>query len=643
MKRAGQTRREFLAGGGLFAGSLLLNGCLGSAKRQAAVTDRPNVLWITCEDIGPCLGCYGDALADTPNLDRLAAGGVRYTNAYVTAPVCAPVRSCIITGVYATSLGTQHLRSDVVLPREIRCFSEYLREAGYYCTNNSKKDYNFTDVNAWDESSAQAHWRKRREGQPFFSVFNIMNTHQSQINGSDEEWHEKYGRLLADAERHDPAQMTVPPYYPDSPMVRKILARYYDLITLMDRRVGEILAELEADGLADDTIVFFYSDHGFGMPRYKRVLYDTGLRVPFIVHIPEKYAHLARGRAGASTDRLISTVDLAPTMLGLLGLTAPDYMQGTAFLGPGAGQPREYVFGASSRVDEAYEMARCVRGRRYKYIRNYLPHLPLIQTSAYCDKAEIMQELRRLAEGDLTEAQAALWRARPAEELYDTQADPLELNNLADSSKHAKIKARLKAELRAWMIEIRDAGLLSEAAMHVRSAGSTPYEMARRPEVYPIQRILAAADCVGVTCDEDQLLTLLQDADSGVRFWGVIAATCCGQTDRLTAAVQRLLADKDANVRFAAAGLLARWAGSAEAIAVLTKGLDEPDGPTALFAARELELAGAKASMAVEKIEAARAANFESQRHKDYKMFIDWALTGAIRACGVQTDYLITF
>jgi arylsulfatase A-like enzyme len=640
MKKAGPTRREFLAGGGLFAGSLMWGGCLDSAQRPAASKDRPNVLWITCEDISPWLGCYGDMLADAPNLDRLAAGGVRYMNAYVTAPVCAPTRSCIITGVYATSLGTQHLRSDVAIPRQIKCFTEYLREAGYYCTNNAKKDYNFTDVNAWDESSPRAHWRKRPAGRPFFSVFNVVNTHQAQINGTDAQWHEKYGRQLA--ERHDPAKMNVPPYYPDSPMVRKILARYYDLITLMDRRAGEILADLEADGLAEDTIVFFYSDHGCGIPRHKRVLYDTGLRVPFIVHVPKKYAHLAPGRAGGTADRLISTVDLAPTILGLAGLTVPEYMQGTAFLGAQAGRPREYIFGASSRVDEAYEMARCVRNRRYKYIRNYLPHLPLIQHSAYCDKAEIMQELRRLAaEGGLTEAQAALWRPRPAEELYDTQADPLELNNLVDSPKHARIKARLRAALRAWMLDIKDVGLLSEAAMHARSAGSTPYEMARRAEAFPIERILAAADCVGVTADAVQLLKLMNDPDSGVRYWAVVAAMHCTKSGELSNALNRLLKDEDANVRFAAAGLLVRWTGSPEALAVLTRGLDEPDGPTALYAAREIELAGERASGVVENITAARQANFASKRSQDYRMFIDWALTGSLQACGVQTDYLM--
>ncbi len=638
------TRRDFLASAGLVTGSVLFNGCLPAARRRAAATsDRPNILCITCEDISPWLGCYGNPHAITPNLDRLAAEGTRYTSAFVTAPVCAPTRSCIITGVYATSLGTQHLRSDVPLPTYSRCFTEYLRSAGYYCTNNSKKDYNFTDTNTWDDSSPQAHWRNRPAGRPFFSVFNITNTHQAQINGSDTEWHDKCGRHLTDAERHDPAEMTVPPYYPDSPMVRKILARYHDLITLMDRRVGEILAELEADNLADETIVFFYSDHGCGIPRHKRVLYDTGLNVPFILRVPPKYAHLAPTRPGRTTERLISAVDLAPTMLGLVGLAIPGYMQGAPFLGPATAKPRQYVFAASSRVDEAYDMSRCVRDGRYKYIRNYLPHLPLIQRSAYCDQAEIMQELRRLAaEGDLTAAQAALWNKRPAEELYDTQTDPLELNNLIDSPRHAKIKARLKAELHRWMLDIKDAGLLSEAAMHRRSKGSTPYELTRQPD-FPIERILAAADNVGLTCDKSALLRLLKDPDPAVRFWGVIAAANCQPAAALIDMLKSLLTDADPNVRFAAAGLLVQWTDSPEALDALIKGLDHPDGPTALYAAREIELAGKKASPVIEKVKAARQANFASERHKDYKMFIDWALTASLRSCGMQADYLMKF
>jgi len=281
------TRRDFLKAMGLCAFPMYIgtSGCASTARRPVsnASGDKPNILWITCEDISPYLGCYGDSYAKTPNLDKLAKESVLYTKAFATAPVCAPARSCLVTGVYATSTGTQHLRSDIKLPKQIKCFPEYLRSAGYYCSNNYKKDYNFTDVNVWDESSQTAHWRKRKPGQPFFSVFNFTSTHQGQINGSDEEFFAKYTSKLKPEERHNGSRIPLPPYYPDTPFVRKIWARYYNLITFMDKQVGDLLSQLEADGLADSTIVFFFSDHGMGIPRFKRTLYDSGLHVPLIV------------------------------------------------------------------------------------------------------------------------------------------------------------------------------------------------------------------------------------------------------------------------------------------------------------------------------------------------------------------------
>ncbi|MBA7715319.1 Ulvan-active sulfatase [subsurface metagenome] len=255
-----------------------------------------------------------------------------YTNAFATAPVCAPARSCLITGVHATSLGTQHLRSNIKLPKQIWCFPQYLRAAGYYCSNNYKKDYNFTDINVWDESSQEAHWRKRRPGQPFFSVFNFTSTHQGQINGSDEEFFAKYRSQLKPEERHDGSQIPLPPYYPDTPIVRKIWARYYDLITFMDKQVGDLLGQLEEDGLADNTIVFFFSDHGLGVPRFKRTLYDSGLHVPLIIRFPGRYRNLSPVKPGKKTNRLVSFVDFAPTVLSLVGLPIPGYMQAECFL-----------------------------------------------------------------------------------------------------------------------------------------------------------------------------------------------------------------------------------------------------------------------------------------------------------------------
>ncbi len=474
MKDRVQTRRDFLKMAGLVASGAALSGCTPAQQSAAGVAkasqERPNILWITCEDTSPYLGCYGDPHALTPNLDRLASQGSLYTQAFVTAPVCSPVRSCLITGVYATSLGSQHLRSTVPPPASIEPFPKYLRSAGYYCSNNYKEDYNFRDATIWDESSHEAHWRNRKPGQPFFSVFNLVSTHQGQINGTDDEFFETYRSKLSPEERHDSTTLPLPPYYPDTPMVRNIWARYYDLITYMDKQVGDLLAQLAEDGLADNTIVFFFADHGLGLPRFKRTLYDSGLHIPLIVRFPGQYRSLAPASAGSRIDRLVSTVDLPPTVLTLAGLSAPDHMQGRPFLGPEVAQPREYIYGASSRVDEAYEMSRCVRDKRYKYIRNFMPHLPYIQPSEYPDRAEIMQELRRLAaSGVLSGPQKALWEpTKPVEELYDTQAGPNEMENLVDSPAHRDALSRLRKELRDWMLRLTYSPLSGQTDTRLR-------------------------------------------------------------------------------------------------------------------------------------------------------------------------------
>lgn len=642
MNNSSHSRRDFLKTAGLYASGLALTGCRAGSRadRIKTTVEKPNILWITCEDTSPRLGCYGDELAITPHLDKLAGEGLRYTKAFATAPVCAPSRSCLITGVYATSLGTQHLRSEVELPEKIKCFPEYLREAGYYCSNNYKKDYNFIDVNVWDESSHEAHWRKRRPGQPFFSVFNFVSTHQGQINGSDEEFEEKYGSKLEPRERHDPAKVSLPSYYPDTPFVRKIWARYYDLITFMDKQVGELLDQLEADGLADNTIVFFYADHGLGIPRFKRTLYDSGLHVPLIVRFGEKYKHLSPVRPGETIDSLVSFVDFAPTVLSLAGLPVPGYMQGRAVLGARARPPRKYVFGASSRVDEAYECSRCVRDERYKYIRNYFPHLPYIQPSQYCDQAEIMQELRRVvAEDELTPAQKLLWTARkPIEELYDTVSDPHEINNLVGRPEQKAVLSRLRKTLHAWMLQIRDTGLLPEAEMHIRAEGSTPYTIARNARKYPLRRILAAADLVGKGPDNiPKLIKLLGDSDSVVRYWAVIGLDALGpQAAQATEALKGVLDDTSPSVRFAAAGVLCRMGLCEESLPVLADGLKEEREETVLYAAREIQRIGAASAPIVEQIRESKAGCENpdgSYKNNNHAMFIDWALKNALESC----------
>lgn len=628
-------RRDFIKTMGLSTAALTIPGCISPAERSVVETfrDRPNILWITCEDIGPNLRCYGDTYAVTPNIDRLAAEGLMYTNAFATAPVCAPARSCLITGVYATSLGSQHLRSQVKLPEQIKCFSEYLREAGYYCSNNYKEDYNFTAKTAWDESSKMAHWRNRKPGQPFFSVFNLVTTHQSQISGSDERFFAKYTSNLKLQERHDPAKAELPPYYPDTPIVRKTWARYYDLITLMDKELDHLLQQLQDDGLADSTIVFFFSDHGFGLPRFKRTLYDSGLNVPLIIRFPARYQHLAQARPGKKVDELVSFVDFAPTVLSLAALPIPSHMQGWAFLGDKAAKPRQYIFGASSRVDEAYELSRCVRDKRYKYIRNYMPHLPYAQLSAWPDQGPVIKELRHLAaEGKLPGPQKLFMKpTKPIEELYDTQTDPHEIHNLVDSPRHRHILQRMRQVQRKWLADMYDLGFLPEAEMHIRAEGKTPYEIARQVRQYPQQRILAAAELVGKGPENlPKLIRLLEDYDSAVRYWAAVALGALGPEAAPAAeALTEALADPQPNVRFAAAGALCTLDHCKDALPVLAKGLQDSRPYVILHAARELQSIGDRACPVIPAIEKAKRQAAGGL----YEMFIRWALEGALRNC----------
>ena len=344
----------------LFAGAWLNRG-------KAHPPTRPNILWITTEDMSPDLGCYGDSEARTPNLDRFASEGARFSNAFSISGVCAPSRSALITGMYPTSIGTHHMRSKGVPPPYVKCFTEYLRAAGYYCSNNVKTDYNFDPpLTAWDESSRKAHWRGCAEGQPFFSVINFTVTHESRIRAEPE----RFARLtatLTPEDRHDPAKAQLPPYYPDDPIVRRDWANYYDLITAMDYKVGELLAQLEEDGLADNTIVFFYGDHGRGLPRAKRWVYDSGMRVPLMIRWPGKI------KPGTVRDDLVSFVDFGATVLSLAGVKIPSYIQGQAFLGEQSAPPRNYVYAARDRMDETYDIIRAVRDKKYKYIRNFEP------------------------------------------------------------------------------------------------------------------------------------------------------------------------------------------------------------------------------------------------------------------------------
>ena len=457
---------------------------------------KPNILWITCEDTSPDLGCYGDTYARTPNLDRLAAQGARFDNAFSVYGVCAPSRSSIITGMYPASIGTHHMRSKGVPPSYVRCFSEYLRAAGYYCTNNVKTDYNFDcPVTAWDENSNRAHYRARSKGQPFFSVFNLTVSHESQIRATPEQ----IARNLRDVPRdrlHDPAQAQLPPYYPDTPIVRRDWANYYDVVSAMDVAAGRLLHELESDGLAENTIVVFFGDHGRGLPRAKRWVYDSGIHVPFLVRWPGSIA------PGTVRKDMISFVDLAPTILNVAGLRIPKHFQGQPFLGANLPPPRKYIYAARDRMDETYDLIRAVRDDRFKYIRNYQHGKPYAQYIHYMDQMPTLREWRRLnAEGKLVGPQKNFFAPeKPKEELYDTVADPHEVRNLAADPAHRAVLMRLRAAHERFMRDTKDLGLLPEPELQERMRPGGKWSTTATPEISPSGGRLAGGSKIRISC-----------------------------------------------------------------------------------------------------------------------------------------------
>ena len=532
--------------------------------------DRPNILWVTSEDHGPEMGCYGDTLARTPNVDAIAAKGMIFKRAWSVAPVCAPARTAIISGMYPSSTGGLHMRSMLSMPNGMKMFPQFLREAGYYCSNNSKTDYNLREPGkVWDESSNKAHWKNRSDGQPFFAVFNSTKSHESMI------------RTRPHTQITDPSKVRIPAYHPDTPEVREDWAQYYDKVSEADEDAGRRLKEVADAGLADDTIVFYYGDHGSGMPRSKRWPSNSGLHVPMVVFFPKKWEHLAPAeyKAGGTSDRLVSFVDLAPTVLSLVGIKPPDWMQGHAFAGPHQSQPQPFLYGERGRMDESMDLVRSVTDGRYVYLHNYMPHLSQAQRVAYQFETPTTQVWNKLfVAGKTNDAQSIFWRVpKSVEELYDLEADRDEVNNLSQSPQHRSTLEKMRTAEREQALKIRNVCFLPEREIHTRSEGTTPYEMARDPSKYPLEQILIAADQSTRidSSDTAPLIANMAARDSAIRYWGTMGLLMRGgEAVRSNKSVlQKALADESVNVRIVAAQSLGLYCdGELQALAIRTLG-----------------------------------------------------------------------
>ncbi|GAB2883559.1 sulfatase-like hydrolase/transferase [Streptomyces mayteni] len=534
------------------AGAVAVGMGVAPAAR-ATDAERPNILWLVSEDNNPFLGAYGDEQAVTPTIDALAAEGVRYENSFSTYPVCAPTRFSLITGMSPATFGpAHHMRASGRLPDWLTGFPTHLREAGYYTSNNNKTDYNaeFDLAELWDANGPTASWTGRAPGQPFFSVVNLMVTHESSL------WTTEPSGV------HDPADVTVPAYLPDTANIRADRAHYFDNITRLDGQLASLLATLESSGLAEDTIVFHYSDNGGVLPRSKRYAYDSGLRTALVVRFPERWRHLAPAPPGSVVDSPVTSLDYAPTVLDLAGVDVPAYLEGTSLL-KAHRRPR-YAFGSRDRMDDRYDFVRTVRDTRYRYVRNYAPHRIPNQHVAYMfqQPGYLDWERAHLA-GTLTEVQERWWGEKPAEELYDLHTDPDEVRDLADDPRYAAVRERLSRALDEHLLAIHDNGFIPEGSAAEGHAAS------RVPGSFPIRRVKRLAD-LAIRREKAHIATFLHaltEANEVIRYWGVqgllMLHTPAARDLRrrhVPEALERTLADPDETprVKIPAAELLAR-------------------------------------------------------------------------------------
>ena len=554
--------------------TLILIAVLFALISTGSAADRPNILWLVCEDSNVTwFGCYGNSEAKTPNIDALAKQGFRYTHAFACAPVCAPSRSTWITGIYAVSTGTQAMRSRYPIPHDrIKYYPDCLRQAGYYAANHTKTDYNIggrTDGACWDSNVIHG-WEKRKPGQPFFQVINFNDSHESRAQGD------------VTRTRHSPGDVTLRKFHPDEMGIRMNYAKYYDAVENMDTEVGKQLDALEKAGLADDTIVIFNSDHGGVMPGSKRFLFDVGVHAPLIIRIPEKFKHLwPAAKPGSAVDRLVSFIDMPKTWLSLAGAEIPSVMQGRVFLGPKAEPEPQYVFSFRERMDERVDSECAVRDKHYAYIRNYMPYVIWGQHLDYLWKMVAMQTWEDAYKNHRTDdVTGRFFTQKPVEELYDMDADPDNVVNLAGKPEHQQTLERMRATLREWQLHVHDSGLLPEAERVRRATDNsvTVYEMVHDPKLYDLPAYLDAADLALAKnpANQPRLIEFLRSNDSGIRYWGACGLFMLGKADaKAQTALEPLLDDPSGEVAAMSAWVLIQSGNAAKAQKALVERLQK--------------------------------------------------------------------
>ncbi len=600
------TRRDFMKRVGCGLSTMASLSLYGTASMK----QKPNILWICVEDMSPNMSCYGETTIETPNIDRLAREGAHFTQAFITCPVCSPSRSAMVTGMYQTTIGAHNHRSSrheekIHLPEHIRLIPDYFQHAGYYTSNGrmiptnpqkktqkGKTDYNFVfDPNVYDGND----WFDREPGQPFFA--------QLQLRGGK-------NRGAKVPNPVDPAEVKLPPYYPDHPVLREDWANYLNSVIQTDIEVGQILDRLEQDGDLDNTIIFFWTDHGISHVRDKQFLYEGGIHIPLIVRGPGI-------EAGTVIGNLTEHIDIPFTSFELAGLPVPEHLQGRFLFGDES-EPREYIFSARDRCDETVERIRCVRSEQFKYIRNYYPDRPHAQPNRYKDGKQIMKTMRELYEkGKLTPTQARPFLpTRPSEELYDLKNDPYEMNNLTESAEHRSKLKTFRNELTKWMDRTKDLGqipepLLAELSKHYDSYWAILQDKKNQQMVKDLREMYGLAEKGEPACDP--LMKALQDDRSTVRYVAAMELSKLGEEGKdAKKLLQKSLSDPSASVRVAAARAVAEMGMIEDARKVLADELQHSDNEIVRhYAACGLEDMGEEARPAYEIIKKAREDEYE--------------------------------